>query len=175
MIPILPLTGPKLSLIPLKSTDFEVLFAAASDLKIWEQHPEPNRYQREVFQKYFASAIESHGAFLIQDQTTKEIIGSSRFYDHSPEKKEIHIGYTFLKCSHWGGSTNRELKSLMLEHAFEYVERVKFEVGENNLRSQKALQKIGAILAGDIVVPGLSGDAQKHLVFEIQKSNYLIC
>lgn len=169
MIPILPLNGPHLALNPLKITDFEILFQAASDPKIWEQHPNPNRYQREIFQKYFASAIASEGAFLIHDRVTKEVIGSSRFYDYNPEKKEIHIGYTFLKCSHWGGTINRELKSLMLEYAFGFVERVKFQVGENNLRSQKALQKIGAVFVGEIVLTGHSGDEQKHLVFEIRK------
>lgn len=167
MIPISVLHGLHLSLIPLKAENFAELHRAASDPKIWEQHPEPTRYRAEVFQNYFDSAIKSRGAFLIVDAKTKSVIGSSRFYNYDASKKEICIGYTFLKCEFWGGVYNRELKNLMLTHAFQFVERVKFEVGEHNLRSQKALQNIGAVLVGEMHETAPNGEVQKHLVFEI--------
>ncbi|HEX4638723.1 MAG TPA: GNAT family N-acetyltransferase [Chthoniobacterales bacterium] len=138
------LTGKLIELRPLKPVDFDELFRAASDPLIWEQHPESDRYTREVFEKYFAGALESKGAFAIVDLKTGQIIGSSRYYGFDSEKSEIEIGWTFLERHFWGGEYNRELKALMLKHAFRFVDRVVFVVGENNFRSQKALEKIGA-------------------------------
>lgn len=160
------LNGKFLKLRPLKSTDFEVLYAAASDLKIWEQHPQSTRYQREVFQKFFDGAIASGGAFLIQDQKTDEVIGSSRYYDHKPQENSVIIGYTFLIRRCWGGEYNRELKALMLDYAFRTVDRVLFEIGAQNLRSQKAIQKIGAHKTAERQL-----DGAHHFIYEIKTSS----
>lgn len=129
---------------PLTSADFDALFAAASDPLIWEQHPESDRYTRAVFQRYFDGAIESKGAFAVIERKSGRIIGSSRYWNLDPQQSEIEIGWTFLERAYWGGAYNREMKSLMIDHALQYVERVVFIAGENNLRSQKALEKIGA-------------------------------
>jgi RimJ/RimL family protein N-acetyltransferase len=138
------LNGKLLTLRPLLKSDFDELYLAASDPQIWEQHPEPLRYKEEVFQKYFDSGLECKGAFVITDSKTGKIIGSSRFYDYSEEKEEITIGFTFLKKEYWGGLYNKELKDLMITHAFTKLEKIFFVVGEKNLRSQKAMAKIGA-------------------------------
>lgn len=138
------LTGKLLELRPLRKDDFEPLFAAASDPLIWEQHPDSDRYKREVFQNYFDSAIESRGAFAIIERASGRIIGSSRYWNLDPAENEVEIGWTFLERKFWGGTYNRELKTLMLDHAFRFVDRVVFVIGENNLRSQKAIEKIGA-------------------------------
>jgi RimJ/RimL family protein N-acetyltransferase len=138
------LKGSLIELRPLTPGDFESLFAAASDPLIWEQHPENDRYHRAVFQRYFDGAIESRGAFAIIDPKSGKIIGSSRYCNLNEAAGEVEIGWTFLERKFWGGKYNRELKSLMIEHAFRFVDRVLFVVGENNLRSQKALEKIGA-------------------------------
>jgi RimJ/RimL family protein N-acetyltransferase len=138
------LEGRLIALRPLRPEDFDVLFQAASDPLIWEQHPQPDRYRREVFQGYFDSAVESKGAFAVIDRASGRIIGSSRYCNYVPDQHEIEIGFTFLERAFWGGTYNGELKSLMLDYILEFVDRVVFVVGENNLRSQKALQKIGA-------------------------------
>ena len=138
------LRGSSIELRPLKPEDFDELFKAASDPLIWELHPQPDRYKLEVFQKYFDSGIESQGAFVVLDLRSGEIVGSSRYYKYDPARREVAVGYTFLKRAFWGGAINREMKSLMLDHAFQFVDRVLFEVGENNLRSRRALEKIGA-------------------------------
>jgi len=138
------LTGASIELRPLKLEHFDELFNAANDPLIWEQHPQPDRYKRDVFQKYFDSGIESKGAFVVIDLRSGNIIGSSRYYNYDADCRELTIGYTFLTRAFWGGSINREMKSLMLDHAFQFVDRVLFEVGENNLRSRRALEKIGA-------------------------------
>jgi RimJ/RimL family protein N-acetyltransferase len=140
------LSGDLIELRPLKAEDFDALFQAASDPLIWEQHPEPDRYTREVFQRFFDGAIESKGAFAVIDRRSGRIIGSSRYCALNPAEREVEIGWTFLERAYWGGAYNAELKSLMLDHAFRFVDRVVFVVGEDNQRSQQALRKIGAKL-----------------------------
>jgi RimJ/RimL family protein N-acetyltransferase len=128
---------------PLRSDDFTALYAVASDPRIWEQHPVRDRHRLERFREFFDDAVRSGGALAVET-TRGELIGSSRFHDFDQRTGEVEIGWTFLARSHWGGHTNRELKSLMLGHAFEYVERVVFRVGPENRRSQRALEKLGA-------------------------------
>src|SRR5213596_2505748 len=142
------LTGQLIELRPLAPEDWDDLFAVASDSLIWEQHPESDRYKPDVFKIFFREALESGGAFAVIDKNSQQIIGSTRFYGHDPEKSEIEIGWTFLAREYWGGRYNRELKQLMLDHAFKFVENVIFYVGENNIRSQKATEKIGGIKDG---------------------------
>jgi len=128
--------------------DWNNLFAVASDPLIWEQHPESDRYKEEVFKIFFREALESGGAFVVIDKKSQQIIGSTRYYGYDAEKSEIEIGWTFLTRKYWGGRYNREMKKLMLAHAFKFVEKVVFFVGVKNFRSQKAMEKIGAIRNG---------------------------
>jgi N-acetyltransferase len=127
------LRGKLIELRPLTPDDWSQLFAVASDSLIWEQHPEGDRHKEEVFRVFFKEALESGGAFVVIDKKTPQIIGSTRFYGYDPKKSEIEIGWTFLARKYWGGRYNREMV---------------FLVGEQNLRSQKAMEKIGAIKVG---------------------------
>jgi RimJ/RimL family protein N-acetyltransferase len=142
------LNGELIELRPLAPDDWDELFAVASDSLIWEQHPERDRYKKDVFKVFFTDALESRGAFVIIDRKTQHIIGSTRFYGYDPEKSEIEIGWTFLARKYWGGRYNAEMKRLLLSHAFKFVESVVFFVGEDNVRSQKAMEKVGAIKVG---------------------------
>ena len=142
------LKGELIELRPLTANDWDELFAVASDGLIWEQHPEPDRYKEDVFRVFFKDALDSGGAFVIIDRKTQRIIGSTRFYGFDPEKSEIEIGWTFLARKYWGGRYNAEMKRLLLNHAFRFVESVVFFVGEDNVRSQKAMEKVGAIKVG---------------------------
>jgi RimJ/RimL family protein N-acetyltransferase len=142
------LKGELIELRPLTAEDWEDLFAIASDPLIWEQHPENDRYKEEVFRAFFRGALESGGALVAIDAKTQQIIGSTRFHGYDPEKSEIEIGWTFLARKYWGGRYNREMKQLMLAHAFKFVENVVFFVGENNIRSRRATEKIGGTKSG---------------------------
>jgi RimJ/RimL family protein N-acetyltransferase len=142
------LKGQLIELRPLAPEDWDDLFTVASDPLMWEQHPESDRYKEDVFEVFFKEALESGGAFVVIDKKTQQIIGSTRFYGYDSEKSEIEIGWTFLARKYWGGRYNREMKQLMLAHAFKFVETVVFFVGENNIRSQRATEKIGAIRDG---------------------------
>jgi N-acetyltransferase len=144
------LKGELVELRPLGPNDWAALFAVASDSLVWEQHPERDRYRKDVFRVFFKDALESGGAFVIIDPKIQQIIGSTRFYGYDPEKSEIEIGWTFLARKYWGGPYNAEMKRLLLNHAFKFVENVVFFVGENNVRSQKAMEKVGAIKVGTV-------------------------
>ncbi len=164
------LTGNRIEIRPLTPGDFEALFEAASDPLIWEQHPEPDRYTRAVFQKYFDGAIESRGAFAVVERKSDRIIGSSRYCNLTPAERQVEIGWTFLERAFWGGSYNQELKSLMLDHAFRFVDRVVFVVGENNIRSQKALEKIGARFLKRFERPERDGSRSFQVLFAITRA-----
>jgi len=164
------LTGTLLELRPLRPDDFDALFAAASDPLIWEQHPESDRYERTVFQRYFDGAIESRGAFAIIERASGRIIGSSRYWNLKPAESEVEIGWTFLERAFWGGRYNAELKALMLEHAFRFVDRVVFVVGENNLRSQKAVRKLGAELVASEERAAPDGTMRRNVIFALTRS-----
>jgi RimJ/RimL family protein N-acetyltransferase len=163
------LTGSLIEARPLMDADFDALYEAASDPLIWEQHPEKNRCEKVVFQRFFDGAIQSHGAFAVIERITGRIIGSSRFCNLKPSESEVEIGWTFLERRFWGGRYNGELKSLMLEHAFRFVDRVVFVIGENNLRSQKAVRNIGAELVAAVEREAPDGSVKRTVVFAITR------
>ena len=131
-------------LVPLQESDFEILYQVASDPLIWEQHPNKDRYKRAVFQNFFDGAMQSKGAFKIVNKASGETIGSSRFYDYDEAYKSVLIGYTFYGRAYWGSLYNPAVKKLMLEYAFQFVNTIYFHVGAENIRSQKAIERLGA-------------------------------
>jgi RimJ/RimL family protein N-acetyltransferase len=142
------LTGDLVLLRPMQPDDFPPLYAVAADPLIWAQHPERNRYEEPVFRRFFQGGLDSGGAFVVIDRADGRIIGSSRFHGYDPAAREVEIGWTFLARSHWGGRFNGEMKRLMLTHACPHVDRVLFTVGPQNVRSQRAVERIGAVRVG---------------------------
>lgn len=161
------------TLVPLQETDFERLYQVAADPLIWEQHPNKTRYQRPVFANYFTGAIESKGAFLVLDSQTQQAIGCSRFYDYNVDDKSIHIGYTFLARDHWGSTYNRSLKTLMLNHAFTFAESVLFHIGVVNIRSQKAIEKLGAVKEGQDDLAYYGETPNPNFIYRITKLRWM--
>jgi RimJ/RimL family protein N-acetyltransferase len=157
------LEGELLELRPLRAEDFAALFAVASDPLIWEQHPAKDRYQEEQFRVFFRESLDSGSALIARDTRDGRVIGSSRFHGYDEARSEVEIGWTFLARSHWGGRYNGEMKRLMLEHAFRFVDRVVFLVGPRNYRSQRAVEKLGAVRVGSR--PDAAGRAS--IVYEI--------
>ena len=154
---------------PLRADDFEELYAVASDPLIWEQHPNSDRYKPDVFRKFFDEALESGGAFVVLDRKDNRVIGSSRFHCYDLVRSEVEIGWTFLARSHWGGTYNGELKRLMLTHAFKFVDNVIFFIGSTNLRSQRALEKIGGVRVGTKLDP----NNRESVIYRITRSAFL--
>jgi len=135
---------------PLKSEDFDLLFKVASDPLIWGQHQNKDRHTKQAFKQFFDDAIESKGAFAILDKKADKVIGSSRFKVSDTSEGVIEIGWSFLGRDYWGGHYNREFKKLMVNHALKYFKMVVFYVHPTNYRSQRALEKLGALKMDDL-------------------------
>ncbi|MES1218977.1 MAG: GNAT family N-acetyltransferase [Bacteroidota bacterium] len=157
---------------PLKETDFDDLYKAASDPMIWEQHPNRNRYKEEEFRNYFKGAIESKGAFVVKDAQTNEIIGSSRYSDYIGETNTISIGYTFFTRSHWGTGHNYALKKLMLDYAFRFVHNVTFYIGALNKRSQISIERLGAVKTGEEEMAYYGETSKLNFIYTITKDQW---
>ncbi len=155
------LKGELLELRPLQPQDYQELYAVASDPLIWEQHPARDRYREDVFKQYFREALESGGALIAIDSKNGQVIGATRFHGYDQARSEIEIGWTFLARSHWGGAYNGEMKRLMLGHAFQFVTSVVLYVSPQNLRSQKAVEKIGGVRLESRIDP----EGQDRLVY----------
>ena len=151
------LVGDKLRLRPLTDDDWEAMYAVASDPLLWEVHPASDRYKELVFREYFAGAMKSRGALAVIDRATGSIIGGSRYANFVAERNEIEIGWSFLARAYWGGAYNREMKTLMLSHAFRYFDSIRFNIGATNVRSRRAVEKIGARLDGEYVPEAING------------------
>src|SRR4051812_25506534 len=138
------LENEKTILYPLQPSDFDELYAIASDPKIWEQHPNKDRWKKDVFLTFFEGAIRSKGAFKIADKATGNIAGSTRFYDYNEQENSILIGYTFYATRYWGTGVNHTVKAMMLQYIFQFVSTVYFHIGADNVRSQIAITRLGA-------------------------------
>ncbi len=153
---------------PLSKEDQEELYQVAKDPKIWEQHP-CKRNERAEFEKFFKESITSKGALTIIDSQTNTIIGSSRFKTIEGFQNGVEIGWTFLSRNYWGGIYNKEVKHLMMQHAFGFVDHIIFYVAENNIRSQKAVRKIGGSIAAPSEFPELPKVGPDNLTFVVNK------
>lgn len=137
------------ALRPLKDDDFDKLFELASDPLIWEQHQNKDRYRPKEFTNFFNGSLESKGALIILDSKSNTTIGSSRFKVVDPNTGVVEIGWSFLSRKYWGGFYNREVKKIMINYALRFTEKVVFYVNSKNFRSQRALEKLGAIRVED--------------------------
>lgn len=155
--------------MPMVAADFEALFAAASDPGIWAMHPVRDRHQRGPFEIFFRSGMESRGALVLRDPDTGEVLGGSRFCGHDPAQRRVEIGYTFLVRNRWGSGLNGRIKQSMLEHAFAHVDLVEFVVGVDNLRSRRAVEKLGAALLRTVSELKPEGDLRESVVYGLRK------
>lgn len=160
-------------LYPLLESDFEELYSVASDPNIWKQHPNKDRWKREVFEGFFEGAINSKGAFKVVDKQTQTILGCTRFYDYSPEDKSILIGYTFYGTAYWGKGINHAVKRLMLDYIFQFVPTVYFHIGAENIRSQIAISRLGAIKINEQEIAYFNEPPKLNFVYAITHKQWL--
>lgn len=88
--------------------------------------------------------------FIVFDKAKQKYAGSTRFGMINWKDKVLHIGWTWIGKEFQGTGLNKNMKFLMLRHAFEDMEfeKVEFRIDERNERSRKAVEKIGAALEG---------------------------
>ena len=166
------LENDKIILYPLQEEDFETLYAVAADPRIWEQHPNKDRWEKEVFRTFFEGAIQSKGAFKIIDKSTGKVIGSTRMYDYNELDQSILIGYTFYGTAYWGKGVNHSVKALMLDYLFQFVSCVYFHIGANNIRSQIAIGRLGARKVGEQEVAYFGELPKLNYVYGIEKQGW---
>ncbi|MGI9583242.1 GNAT family N-acetyltransferase [Chryseobacterium sp. RRHN12] len=167
------LENEEIQLIPLQQGDFESLYKVASDPEVWEQHPNKDRYKKEVFENFFRGAMESKGAFKIIEKATGDVLGSSRYYDFDEKDGRIFIGYTFYGTKSWGKGINPQVKKLMLDYIFQFVDKVHFHIGKENFRSQKALERLGGKKIAEEEVAYFAEPTRTNFVYEIKKEDWL--
>ena len=168
------LENDKIILYPVEEQDFEDLYAVAADPKIWEQHPNKDRWKKGVFKTFFDGAILSKGAFKIIDRTNNELIGSTRFYDNNEQEKSILIGYTFYSTKYWGIGINYSVKKLMLDYIFQFVTMVYFHIGANNIRSQIAINRLGTTKIGEQEVTYFGEQPKLNYVYSLKKEEWFL-
>ncbi|WP_127124398.1 GNAT family N-acetyltransferase [Pseudoflavitalea rhizosphaerae] len=159
-------------LLPLQPSDFEALYQTASDPKIWEQHPTPDRWKREVFSKFFEGAVESKGAFIIIDKKTGEYAGSTRFYGYDETDSSIRIGYTFYATKYWGTGFIPMVKKLMMDYIFQFADNLYLEVGASNIRSQIAVLRLGTKKIKEEMISYYGEEPKLNFIYGITKAEY---
>lgn len=157
---------------PVTAADWTALFAAASDPAIWAGHPACDRWQEPVFRLFFDEGLASGGSLVALDPGNGTIIGASRYDFERAEPDEVEIGWTFLARSHWSGATNAAMKALMIEHALKSVDRVIFLIGETNLRSRRAMDKIGGVMTDRHHDAMLNGTPVRHMIYAIDAAAF---
>jgi len=166
------LRNEKAILEPLREEDFPRLYALAADPKVWEQHPNNDRWKEDVFRLFFEGAMKSKGAFVVVDAASGAAAGCTRFYDYQESDHSIFIGYTFYATRFWGTGINLSVKKLMLDYIFRYVDKVYFHVGASNLRSQIAIGRLGAVKVGEEAVAYYGTEPRQNFRYQIRKEDW---
>jgi len=154
------------------------LKALAKDERIWQYTKTLliNDTFDEQFDRYITAAQDPRFSglqvtFAMRDTQTAAIMGMTRYYRIEPSHKRLSIGYTWYIPEYWGRVHNKECKFLLLQYAFEVLgyQRVEFEVAHQNIRSQKAVAKIGGVKEAVLRKHGLHADGtiRDTVVFSI--------
>jgi N-acetyltransferase len=166
------LTGDRVELRPTRPDDWPAHWAIAADPLLWEVHPAWDRYKEPVFRTYFDANLASGGSLTTVDRASGTVIGASRYWEVDPESRSVEIGATYLARAHWGGGINREVKRLMIGHALDTVESVIFHVGADNVRSRRAVEKIGGRLIDRADTAVMAGISRTHVFYEITRDDF---
>jgi RimJ/RimL family protein N-acetyltransferase len=161
------LKGKYVNLELLKADDIPELRSLAKNEAIWEYTRTLliNDTYDQQFDNYIQAALDERStggqvSFVMRDAVTHQIMGMTRYYKIEPAHKRLSIGYTWYLPAYWGKVHNKECKLLLLQYAFEqlHYQRVEFEVAHQNLRSQKAVEKIGGVREALLRKHGLHAD-----------------
>jgi RimJ/RimL family protein N-acetyltransferase len=168
------LTGALITMRPYADSDFDALYAVASDPLIWEVHPVPERAERRYFKANTDDALSDNGGLVAIEGATGAIIGFSRYSKLYVGADEMEIGWTFLARRLWGGQYNQNMKRIMLAHALASFPRVIFRVGEENWRSRGAMTKIGgALIPWEETITALGRD-MRYVAIEITRESFAV-
>ena len=132
------------SLVQTEENHFEGLYTIGSNSIIWEQHQDKDRWKLNNYRKYIDGGLgNKEGCFTIIDKEINKIIGTTRYYSFNQEDLSINIGYTFISQDYWGTIMNYQIKKLMLNYIFQFLDKVFFDIWKRNYRSQRSVEKLG--------------------------------
>lgn len=150
------LTGDLVDLLPLEESHFEELYLAASDQRIWEFYTHDWSDRRRFLNVYRATLAQREEGrvypFVIYHRASKRIIGSTQLMDIVHDDRRLEIGGTWMMPEYWATAVNFDCKLALLTFCFEVLEtqRVQLKTQHNNMRSRKAIEKIGGVFEGII-------------------------
>ncbi len=148
------LKGSTIDLIPLEKGHFEDLYVAAADKEIWGLIPTDCSGKEKFYEAYITALAEREKGvqypFVIYHKASKKFIGSTRLFEIYPKDSKLEIGWTWLTKDYWGSGINLECKYLLLQFCFDVLHtvRVQLKTDELNMRSRKAIEKIGGKFEG---------------------------
>lgn len=173
-IDISALRGKHVYLELLDSSHEPELKRLARNEKLWEFTKTLliNDSYDDQFRQYFAAALDPNfmngqKSFVIRLTSGNAIIGMTRFYKIDESNRRLSIGYTWYIPEVWGRVHNKECKLLLLRYIFEvlHFNRAEFEVAHQNIRSQRAVEKIGGVKEGVLRNHSYRGDGSiRHTV-----------
>jgi RimJ/RimL family protein N-acetyltransferase len=171
------LRGKSVYLQPLRPQDKETLRPLAKDERLWEFTKTLliDDHFDQQFDDYFLLAMRppetGNQAFVIRRTSDDEVIGMTRTFMIEPKERRLEIGHTWYIPSVWGKVHNKECKLLLLQYIFEALKfnRVEFKVAHQNIRSQRAVEKIGGVKEGVLRKHAIRNDGSRRdtVVFSI--------
>jgi N-acetyltransferase len=144
------LRGTAIALIPVEEKYMDELISFSANPEIWEHLPREIFTREEMMQWYRQTKEEEATGkvipFLIQHMESGEIMGSTRILDLDVMNRRAEIGWTWINPKYFGTKINTEAKLLLLNYAFRILRlnRIQFRADERNIRSQRAIVKLGA-------------------------------
>ncbi|BAK17037.1 acetyltransferase, including N-acetylase of ribosomal protein [Solibacillus silvestris StLB046] len=139
---------------PVQMSDIEAIANAANDERIWE-HMSVTLLTQEAVENYIENAIQEREKgisymFVVIEKKTDNIVGCTSFLDISFPHKRLEIGATWYNPTVWRSAINTNCKFLLFQYCFEVLNlnRIQIKTGHENYRSQKAIERIGAIKEG---------------------------
>lgn len=171
------LRGQSVYLQPLSPEDKEALRPLARDERLWEFTKTLliDDHFDQHFDDYFSMAIRpletGNQAFVIRSVSDDAVIGMTRAFMIEPKERRLEIGHTWYIPSVWGKIHNKECKLLLLQYIFETLQfdRVEFKIAHQNIRSQRAVEKIGGVKEGVLRKHAIRNDGSRRdtVVFSI--------
>ena len=174
------LEGDTIALLPLDASHQDALLTAAKDGILWElwytsvpSSATINNYlDKALAEKENGQAYP----FVVFHKKTKQIIGSTRYYNLQPEHRRLEIGYTWYAKSHQRTRVNTECKYLLLQYAFEikHCIAVQFMTDWHNIASRNAIARLGAHQDGLLRNHRLNSDGsfRDSVVFSITENEW---
>jgi RimJ/RimL family protein N-acetyltransferase len=166
------LLGQRVKIVPMETKHTEELFAAGGSLDIWTYMPMVVQtfgdMERLVNDALKEREQGTQFPFVIFDKDASKLVGSTRFLDISATNRSLEIGWTWLSPSVWRTKVNTECKYLLFKHCFETLGtiRVQLKTDSRNLRSQKAIERIGGVKEGVIRNHRILSDGyRRHSVY----------